>query len=77
MSIELQDIFEVLRASSIDEEILRVNMEYDDSQRKAAAAAAAGGTTLFDYIDDQAVFEIQKLADDAICEIEASFSLSL
>ncbi|ORY91897.1 autophagy-related protein 17 [Syncephalastrum racemosum] len=61
VSIELQTIFDVLRNSAIDKGILRIN----EQERR---------TTLFDYIDDQAVLELQRQADDEISDIEGLFS---
>ncbi|KAL1933741.1 hypothetical protein VTP01DRAFT_7831 [Rhizomucor pusillus] len=63
-SIELQTIFDNLKSCKIDEDILRVNQEID------ASSTSKKLSTLFDYIDDKAVFELQKQADDEIGEIE-------
>ncbi|KAI7859162.1 autophagy-related protein 17 [Circinella umbellata] len=58
VSLDLQNIFQVLEKCHIDEGILK----YNNEQGKQ--------TTLFDYIDHQSVLELQKLADDEIGEIE-------
>ncbi|KAI9270760.1 hypothetical protein BDA99DRAFT_434070 [Phascolomyces articulosus] len=58
VSMDLQNIFQVLEGYHIDEGILKYNNE--QSKQK----------TLFDYIDHQSVLELQKLADDEIGEIE-------
>jgi hypothetical protein len=61
LTIELTHIFNLLKQAKIDPDILRVNQE------------RLGSTefhTLFDYISDQEIIELQQQADDQIGEIE-------
>ncbi|KAG0188568.1 autophagy protein 17 [Apophysomyces sp. BC1034] len=68
VTIELENIFEVLRQSDIDEDILRVNDERN--MHKTAETK----NTLFHHIDDQAVLDLQRRADDEIVEIESLYN---
>jgi hypothetical protein len=50
----------------VDKDILKVNQERGGNQK-------GNETTLFDYISDQEIIELQRQADDQIGEIEASW----
>ncbi|SAM08210.1 hypothetical protein [Absidia glauca] len=58
VSFELQSIFGLLRSSVIDPGILRLNHNTQPV------------VTLFDYIQDQAVLELQQNADDELGQVE-------
>lgn len=64
VSLNLQNIFRVLKGCTIDPGIMAINTQQDDQRKQRA--------TLFDYIDHQSVLDIQKQADDEIGDIEAS-----
>ncbi|KAF7728501.1 autophagy protein 17 [Apophysomyces ossiformis] len=68
VTIELEKIFEMLRQSHIDEDILRVNDERNVGESSEAK------NTLFHHIDDQAILELQRHADDEIVEIESLYN---
>ncbi|ORX43554.1 hypothetical protein DM01DRAFT_1198529 [Hesseltinella vesiculosa] len=63
VSFELQEIFGTLRKTNIDPHILRLNHPTVHLQQEERS-------TLFDYIQDQAVLELQQLADDEIGKAE-------
>ncbi|KAI8388564.1 autophagy-related protein 17 [Radiomyces spectabilis] len=74
VSMELERIFDMLRNSKIDEAILRVNEERERKSQTMTDTNVARGdkpVTLFHYIDDQAVLELQRQADDEIGEVES------
>lgn len=62
LSIELATIFDLLKQCTVDADIVSVNNEHD---RKMESPV-----TLFDYISDQAIIELQRQADDEIGDIE-------
>ncbi|KAG2228815.1 hypothetical protein INT48_006019, partial [Thamnidium elegans] len=64
LTIELTNIFNLLKECTIDKDILKVNEERGGESQNEV--------TLFDYISDQEIIELQRLADDEIGEIEAS-----
>lgn len=53
----------MLKECTIDKDILKVNEERGGKSQNEV--------TLFDYISDQEIIELQRLADDEIGEIEA------
>ncbi|KAG2208313.1 hypothetical protein INT47_006169 [Mucor saturninus] len=61
LTIELTTIFQLLKNCVIDKDILKVNAERGGTQNEV---------TLFDYISDQEIIELQRQADDEIGEIE-------
>lgn len=63
LTIELTNIFNLLKECTIDKDILKVNEERGGKSQNEV--------TLFDYISDQEIIELQRLADDEIGEIEA------
>ncbi|CDH50910.1 hypothetical protein RO3G_13986 [Lichtheimia corymbifera JMRC:FSU:9682] len=66
VSLNLQNIFRVLKGCTIDPGIMAINTQQDDQRKQHA--------TLFDYIDHQSVLDIQKQADDEIGDIENLYS---
>ncbi|KAI8997355.1 autophagy-related protein 17 [Pilobolus umbonatus] len=68
LSIELGGIFDVLKKCTVDKDILAVNKERGHS---IVDIADNEEVTLFDYISDQAITEIQRQAYDEIGEIES------
>ncbi|KAI8365892.1 autophagy-related protein 17 [Choanephora cucurbitarum] len=64
LTIELTNVFDLLKQCEVDPDILRVNEERKptiDQQQYSC---------LFDYISDQEIIELQRQADDEIGEIE-------
>ncbi|KAI9252700.1 autophagy-related protein 17 [Helicostylum pulchrum] len=66
LTIELTNIFNLLKECTIDKDILKVNEERGGKSQNEV--------TLFDYISDQEIIELQRLADDEIGEIETIHS---
>ncbi|KAI8877324.1 hypothetical protein K501DRAFT_288447 [Backusella circina FSU 941] len=62
LSIELANIFDLLRQCTVDTDIVSLNNEHDKTM--------VSPVTLFDYISDQAIIELQRQADDEIGDIE-------
>jgi hypothetical protein len=62
LSIELATIFDLLKQCTVDADIVSVNNEHDKKMESPV--------TLFDYISDQAIIELQRQADDEIGDIE-------
>ncbi|GAA5811553.1 hypothetical protein MFLAVUS_004991 [Mucor flavus] len=58
LTIELTNIFNLLKECTIDKDILKVNEERGGKSQNEV--------TLFDYISDQEIIELQRLADDEI-----------
>ncbi|PHZ14518.1 uncharacterized protein RHIMIDRAFT_249475 [Rhizopus microsporus ATCC 52813] len=65
LTIELTTIFNLLKQRTIDKDILRVNRERDPGTNDMGEQV-----TLFDYISDEAIIELQRQADDEIGEME-------
>ncbi|KAI9031713.1 autophagy-related protein 17 [Phycomyces nitens] len=74
VSMELATIFEMLKNYSVDESILQENHKRASEQQNGLETSeislGSQNTTLFNYIDDQAVLELQRQTDDEIGEIE-------
>ncbi|KAI7907717.1 autophagy-related protein 17 [Cokeromyces recurvatus] len=65
LTLELTNVFNLLKKRKIDKDILQVNKErMNDSQSQHEYKS------LFDYISDQGIIELQRQADDEIGEIE-------
>lgn len=64
--MELTHIFNLLKQAKIDTDILQVNQE----RLGSTDAEQQQYHTLFDYISDQEIIELQQQADDEIGEIE-------
>lgn len=69
MTIELTQIFNLLKKCTIDKDILKVNQEI---LGRVEADETQEYTCLFDYISDQDIIDLQRQADDEIGEIEVS-----
>ncbi|KAI8368929.1 autophagy-related protein 17 [Blakeslea trispora] len=63
LTIELTNVFDLLKQCKVDPDILRVNQEREPSTQQQYSC-------LFDYISDQEIIELQRQADDEIGEIE-------
>ncbi|KAI9482981.1 MAG: autophagy-related protein 17 [Benjaminiella poitrasii] len=70
LTLELTNIFNLLKKRKIDKDILQVNKE-----RMTGEENQQGYTCLFDYISDQGIIELQRQADDEIGEIETISNL--
>ncbi|OAD73367.1 hypothetical protein PHYBLDRAFT_78240 [Phycomyces blakesleeanus NRRL 1555(-)] len=74
VSMELTTIFEMLKDYSVDEAILKENHkranQFQSGMEASGVSPISQNTTLFNYIDDQAVLELQRQTDDEIGEIE-------
>lgn len=75
MTIELTNIFNLLKKCAIDADILQVNKERATAAGEKIEEDREKITTLFDYISDQEIIELQRQADDEIGEIEVRSSL--
>lgn len=75
MTIELTNIFNLLKKCAIDADILQVNKERAIAAGEKIEEDREKITTLFDYISDQEIIELQRQADDEIGEIEVRNSL--
>ncbi|CAO3678021.1 unnamed protein product [Umbelopsis vinacea] len=74
LSMAVQQTFDSLKKQRIDPEILRVNLNYLNTQAGAQHSQREPYTdrkSLFDYIDDQAVLDLQQQTDDEISAVEA------
>lgn len=67
LTIELTQIFNLLKKCAIDKDILKVNQEI---LGRVEADETQEYTCLFDYISDQDIIDLQRQADDEIGEIE-------
>ncbi|KAG2194590.1 hypothetical protein INT46_008546 [Mucor plumbeus] len=68
LTIELTQIFNLLKKCAIDKDILKVNQEI---LGRVEADETQEYTCLFDYISDQDIIDLQRQADDEIGEIES------
>ncbi|CEP10021.1 hypothetical protein [Parasitella parasitica] len=68
LTIELTQIFNLLKKCMVDRDILKVNQEI---LKQAEAEETHEYTCLFDYISDQDIIDLQRQADDEIGEIES------
>lgn len=71
----VQQTFDSLKKQRIDPEILRVNLNYLNTQAGAQHSQREPYTdrkSLFDYIDDQAVLDLQQQTDDEISAVEVN-----
>ncbi|KAI8636260.1 autophagy-related protein 17 [Parasitella parasitica] len=68
LTIELTQIFNLLKKCMVDKDILKVNQEI---LGQAEAEETHEYTCLFDYISDQDIIDLQRQADDEIGEIES------
>lgn len=71
----VQQTFDSLKKHRIDPEILRVNLNYLNTQAGAQHSQREPYTdrkSLFDYIDDQAVLDLQQQTDDEISAVEVN-----
>lgn len=66
LTIDLTNIFNLLKTCTVDKDILKVNEERGAEVQKGNNETV----TLFDYISDQEIIELQRQADDQIGEIE-------
>ncbi|KAH8551302.1 autophagy-related protein 17 [Umbelopsis sp. PMI_123] len=74
LSLAVQQTFDSLKKSSIDPDILRVNLNYlkaHNIDQLSQNESYTDKKSLFDYIDDQAVLELQQKTDDEISAVEA------
>lgn len=62
----MTNIFNLLKTCTVDKDILKVNEERGARVQKGNNETV----TLFDYISDQEIIELQRQADDQIGEIE-------
>jgi hypothetical protein len=72
----VQQTFDSLKKHYIDPEILRVNKNYSkrlNMDQNASRNSYMERKTLFDYIDDQAVLDLQQQTDDEISAVEVGF----
>ncbi|EIE89275.1 hypothetical protein RO3G_13986 [Rhizopus delemar RA 99-880] len=65
LTIELTNIFNLLKQRTIDKDILKVNKERGQGDGRVEKKV-----TLFDHISDEAIIELQRQADDEIGEME-------
>lgn len=75
----VQQTFDTLKKHYIDPEILEVNRKYTKEHnidQKTSRNSYMERKTLFDYIDDQAVLDLQQQTDDEISAVEVSNSQS-
>ncbi|KAG2181739.1 hypothetical protein INT44_008554 [Umbelopsis vinacea] len=74
LSLAVQQTFDSLKKSTIDPDILRVNLNYlktHTSDQLSKNEIYTKKKSLFDYIDDQAVLDLQQKTDDEISAVEA------
>ncbi|KAI9288587.1 autophagy-related protein 17 [Umbelopsis sp. AD052] len=74
LSLAVQQTFDSLKNSTIDPDILRVNLNYlktHTSDQLSKNEIYTKKKSLFDYIDDQAVLDLQQKTDDEISAVEA------
>jgi hypothetical protein len=80
LSLAVQQTFDSLKKSSIDPDILRVNLNYlktHTSDQPSKNEIYTNKKSLFDYIDDQAVLDLQQKTDDEISEVEVRYLMQL
>lgn len=76
----VQQTFDSLKKHYIDPEILEVNKHYTKEHnvdRTTGRNSYMEKKTLFDYIDDQAVLDLQQQTDDEISAVEVGNSQRL
>jgi hypothetical protein len=75
----VQQTFDSLKKQRIDPEILRVNFNYMNTEpddKHSRLEPYTDKTSLFDYIDDQAVLDLQQQTDDEISAVEVHITAS-
>ncbi|KAG2177347.1 hypothetical protein INT43_008004 [Umbelopsis isabellina] len=80
LSMAVQQTFDSLKKHYIDPEILEVNKKYTKEHNidlNTSRNSYMERKTLFDYIDDQAVLDLQQQTDDEISAVEVGMAKSL